>query len=87
MEQKQKTLINELKIKTGSIDSEIKTQEKTFENIRENHMKMYEAEFCFKLNSEEDLVRNTLGNAKNFLLNKLKKQDQKLQNLSQKNNY
>jgi hypothetical protein len=45
-------------------------------------MKMYEAEFCFKLNSEEDLVGKTLGSAKNYLHQKLKKQDQKLNWLS-----
>lgn len=49
-------------------------------------MQLYEKEFCFKLNSEPKLVNNTLKTALQFLLNKTKKQDEKIALLNSKNN-
>lgn len=50
-------------------------------------MKMYETEFCFKLNSDEQLVYNTMRSAQSFLNNKIQRLDDKISHLNAKNNH
>lgn len=49
-----------------------------YQRLREAHMEVYDREFCFKLNGDDKLTRDTLMNALPFLQSKNRKLDEKL---------
>ena len=65
----------------GLIDQTVQKYEK----LREAHIDMYDREFAFKLNGDQNLVVNTLKNAVPFLKEQNRKIDEKLNNLRPKN--
>ncbi len=80
-----KNLKESYSVKKKEYSAEINATRDNFEKIRDNHLEVYNQEFCFKLNGDSNLVSNTLMNAIPFLKNKNKKLDDKLVYLQSKN--
>jgi hypothetical protein len=55
-----------------------------YEKLRETHIDMYDREFAFKLNGDQNLVKNTLRNALPFLQAENKKAEDRLNMLRSK---
>lgn len=58
-----------------------------YKKSREDHFDMYDREFTFKLNGDQNLVRNTLRNAIPFLQEEVKKSEEKLSKLRSTGNF
>ena len=67
--------VEEIKIR---YKAQIEQTAQKYEQLRENHLDVYDREFCFKLNGDDRLIRDTLASAIPVLQAKNRKLDEKL---------
>lgn len=81
---KNQKLKEELRETKQKFQTQIDQTSQKYEKLRETHMDAYDREFCFKLNGDDKLVRDTLLGSIPLLQNKNRKLDEKLKYIQSK---